>query len=118
MDVPDTNKWTANSRQRYASPTHRSCMQRAIAELRSLFLVVMHRLMMEASLKIHNMACVIQENFNSYIDALVPTPSSVTGCDQCTNHTHDRAEDRNAQGEEANYYPYGRPKRRSPAPNQ
>lgn len=43
MDVPDTNKWTANSRQ---------------------------RLMMQASLKIHNMACVIQENFNSYIDAL------------------------------------------------
>ena len=30
---------------------------------------------MEASLKIHNMACVIQENFNSYIDALV-RPSS------------------------------------------
>jgi hypothetical protein len=42
MDVPDTNKWTANSRQRYTSPTYRGCVcERAIAELRSFFLVVM-----------------------------------------------------------------------------
>lgn len=39
-----------------------------------LLLRCVRRLMMEASLKIHNMACVIQENFNSYIDALVRPP--------------------------------------------
>jgi hypothetical protein len=65
-DVPDTNKWTANTRQ---------------------------RLLMEAFLNINHMACVIQENFHSYSEDI--KKSGPRERKQITILTDNRSEDLN-----------------------